>query len=303
MIPREAIERMAVRAMACRFEVVLIGPDREALCAAGEQALREIEDCERRISPFDPSSAISLVNREAAGRPVRVDSQTFEMLVECRSLWQETRGAFDVTVGAWMRARGFRGEPSREPAAGGMDQVELDPGSRTVRFRRKGIEIDLGGIGKGVALDLAAETLRESGVRCALLHGGTSTALAIGAPLGTRGFGVQLGLDNGGPTVRLAGSALSCSARRGRTKGPRSHLLDPRTGDDAPADCETACVLAASAAEADAWSTALAVDPSLAPPAGIGFLLLGSDGCWSARGDRRSAVDFPRETRSVVGPS
>lgn len=266
--PRERVLCLALGAMATRFELVLPLPrgasrtDAARLRAAGEAALAEVETCDRRLSLFRRDSLLAHVNRSAASDCVRVDPDTFGLLETCADVWRASSGAFDPTVAPLSRAFGLHGPPEGDVAAArervGWQHVELDPRRRAVRFRRGGVTLDLGGVAKGLGLDLAARVLREAGVRSALLHGGTSSVLAIGRPPGRQGFGVALGPGPGARTVRLTDGALSVSGSHGRTVEhdgrPVGHVLDP-LGSGAPAR-GLAVALAASATLADAWSTA-----------------------------------------------
>lgn len=148
----------------------------------------------------------------------------------------------------------------------GMRHVLLDDDARTVRFAVPGVTLDLGGIAKGFAIDQAIELLREYGVGCALLHGGTSTVAAIGAPPGEPGWRVKLHTPDpsakDAPVVCLNNQTMSVSAPHGRTINTDDetlgHVLDPRTYR--PADCGAfAAAVGDSACPTDAWSTALLV--------------------------------------------
>lgn len=126
--------------------------------------------------------------------------------------------------------------------------------------------------------------LRSSGVSSALLHGGTSTVVALGAPPGEPGWRVAVETAPGSgpaPVAVLRDAALSVSAPHGRTLADGSgHVLDPRTG--APAEGPgVAAVIASSARWADAWSTALLVLGALPPGAP---LAQGAQGALGARG-------------------
>jgi thiamine biosynthesis lipoprotein len=135
----------------------------------------------------------------------------------------------------------------------------LDPDRWTISLL-PGTAIDLGAIAKGHALACAAGVLRAAGVTSALLHGGTSSVVAIGAPPGSPGWQVAVGLETGTPVVRLRDSALSvsdASSQRGGSSGG-GHILDPRTGRAAACGGRVV-VVGPSARLADAWSTALAV--------------------------------------------
>ena len=182
---------LARDAMATRFEVVLHGENPVSLRAAGEEALDEIERLEAQLSLYRPTSEIARLNARAARQPVRVEPGLFRMLQHAQQLCRESGGTFDITVGPLMRCWGFlKGSgalPSPEEieaarAQVGMQHVQLNPKDFTVQFLREGMMLDLGAIGKGYAIEQAADILREIGVTSALLHGGTSTIVAIGHP-------------------------------------------------------------------------------------------------------------------------
>lgn len=264
--------------MATRFELVLPGEDEVALRAAGEEALDEIERLENQLSLYRPGSDIAQVNAEAADRPVRVSPAIFQLLKQAGELSELSAGAFDITVGPLVRCWGFMKGTGRVPTAEeieaaraqvGMHLVELDEARFTVRFRRAGVMLDLGSIGKGYAIDRAMEILAESGVENALLHGGTSTVQALGENPGEGPWKISIepppaSEDEPPPAalavVPLKNEALSVSAvwgksftHEGKTFG---HLIDPRTGWPA-AHGLLAAVVFTSAMETDALSTAV----------------------------------------------
>src|SRR5262245_4042882 len=288
------VVRLACDAMATRFEFVLVGDDEGRLRAAGEEAVEVVRAWHARLSWFDRGSFVSHVNESAAVGPVRCDAEFFEVLVLCRDVWRASGGAFDPTVAALMRAAGFR-EGARDDAAvsgaaeaRGFDKVELDETARSVRFAREGVGIDLGAIGKGFALDRVRDALLEAGVGCALVHGGTSSVMALGAPPEEQGWRVAVGRGPDAPVAVLRDAALGVSAPHGRTVETEGtvhgHVLDPRTGESA-ARALLAAVIAPSAALADAWSTALLVEgcrPAGMPGALASFIARGggADAVW-----------------------
>jgi thiamine biosynthesis lipoprotein len=177
--------------MATRFEVLLHGGSPADLRAAGEEALNEVDRLEAQLSLYRPASQIARVNALAARQPVRVSPPVFQLLEQAQRLYEETGGLFDIAIGPLVRCWGFMGGQGRMPgpeplaaarALSGMRHLTLDRADFSVRFDREGVMIDLGAIGKGYAIDCAARSLREAGVTSALLHGGTSTTFAIGAP-------------------------------------------------------------------------------------------------------------------------
>ncbi|MFZ4575038.1 MAG: FAD:protein FMN transferase [Phycisphaerales bacterium] len=269
--------------MATRFEFILEGEDASRLRAAAEDAIEEVHLWHRRLSAFEPGSDVSRINANAAASPVRVDSELFALLSLCQRLWEITGGAFDPAIGAAMKAGGFRGAPSTTEAraaansATGFRHVSLDAANRTVRFDREGIALDLGAIGKGWALDRAAERLREAGIAAAFLHGGTSSAVAFGPP-GSAGWRVAISRETGSPLVELVNGGLGVSSPRGRVVEGRGHVLDPRTGDSV-SGLLVAAVATGTGAEADGLSTALLVDGPEAPwiPEGVGAMTLSAE--------------------------
>lgn len=270
-----SVVALAVEAMATRFELVLDGADPARLRGAGEEALFEIERVEAQLSRYRPTSEIAWINARAGGDPVRVDPRVLALLERCAELWRLTDGAFDVTVGPLLRAFGFLGgtgsapDPAALARAGAlvdMDAVELDRAALTVRLRQPGMELDLGAIGKGHAIDRAIAVLVEHGVRRALLHGGTSSVHTIGTPRDGDGWRVAWRVP-GRPDAlrRLDGRtpALSISGVHGKGfasgDGWNGHVLDPRRGAPTRA-AASACVMGRSSTLCDALSTALLVN-------------------------------------------
>jgi thiamine biosynthesis lipoprotein len=267
---------IARRAMACEFST-FIPPWYANAWAAGETALGIIDEMEDLLTVYRESSDLSYLNRMAAERPVRVDERLYLLLKRCAELTAQTEGAFDVSAGALVKAWGFLRGPQRVPseqerlaalAHTGMRYVEFDDEEHTVRYGVKGLEINLGSIGKGYAMDRAVGRVREQyGIESLLMQGGMSSLLAIGSPTGDDSgwlVGIQ---DPEDPARRVAtvrlrdrGMGTSGNANQHFTAGGRryGHVLDPRCGE--PVDeLGSVSVFAPDAATADALSTALFV--------------------------------------------
>ncbi len=271
------IVQVARNAMATRFEIVLHGTDATFLRAAGEEALDEIARLESQLSLYRATSDIARVNARAAFEPVRVTPLVFNLLKHARDLSNQCDGAFDITIAPLVRCWGFMNgtghapDPQQLEAAReciGIAHVQFDDAKQTVRFDREGVMIDLGAIGKGYAIDRAADLLREAGVQSALVHGGTSTVYAIGKPIDGDAWKVAIANAIGNatsaqlPTATLKDEALSVSAiwgrsfeKDGKTLG---HVIDPRTGEPSQG-AHLAAVITKSATDSDALSTALLV--------------------------------------------
>lgn len=272
---------VARRAMGCEFSIVFpagVGSLVEAGCAA----LDEVDRLEQKLSAYREDSELVRLNGLAGHAPVRTDPEVFALLDMAVRLSLATGGAFDAATGALLRAWGFFRGPKHVPSApelaralevSGSRRVFFDERNQTVRFQRPGVEFNLGGIGKGYAIDRAVQRIwSRHGVRCALMQGGQSSMRGIGAPPGEpRGWTVDLGDPCGGrrpvARIQLRDRALGSSGadhqffvERGRRYG---HILDPRTGWPA-CRLARATAIARTAAEADALSTA--------------FFVLGADG-------------------------
>jgi len=239
------------------------------------EALDEVDRVDRLLSHYREASPLSRLNREAASGPVAVDTELVELLDACLRWSRESDGAFDVTVGPLMKAWGFFHDEGRLPderqiqaalAVVGYRHVVLDREHGTVRFDRPGVELDLGGIGKGYAVDRVVELLRRRGIVSALVNLGGSSVYGLGAPPWAEAWevGIQDPSDPGQQAVSLTlrDRALSVSgsyARSFEKDGVTySHIMDPRTGRPVQGVLSVA-VLSAGATDGDALDNVLFV--------------------------------------------
>lgn len=260
-------------AMACRFEVTLPRSEESGVVAATE-ALDEVDRLESRLTVFREDSEVSYVNAGAADAPITISRELFELFDLCKRLHKETGGAFDITSGPLTRCWGFLRRQGRLPTRAeiesarsgvGSDNLQLDETAQTIRFSKPGVEINLGSIGKGYALD-SAGFLMSSNIRSALLNAGASSMRAIGEGVASEGWVVGLRHPRSKfkrlGVLRLRNCALSTSGNEEQFfyYGARrfSHIIDPRTGW--PADGVTSVsVVAPTAALSDALATAFFV--------------------------------------------
>jgi thiamine biosynthesis lipoprotein len=235
------------QAMGTVFTIYLYARSDEQAGALFESAFDEIERLDRTLSNYNPESELSRINRLAGREAVTTDPEVFSLLQTCLAYSKRSGGTFDITVGPLMRAWGFfRGqghypapwelERAREKI--GWQKVQLDASSRTVHFEVPGMELDLGGIGKGYAVDRVVGILRDAGVRVAMVDAGSSTLYALSAPPGKKGWLVRVPKPGDRSqtvsTVLLRDESLSTSGSyekffqlNGRTY---CHIMDPRTG-------------------------------------------------------------------------
>ncbi len=179
--------RFSRSVMGSKFEVVLPAGKYPQAFEAALEALQAVEKLESQLTIFKPDSEISLVNSQAGYCPVSVSADVFRIVDESIRLAEATGGAFDITAGPlwklWGFARKQRVIPSRTEIESALQRVGyrkivLDPAARTVFLTEPGMELNLGGIGKGFAVDKAAEILRRHGVKCFLISGGYSSIWA-----------------------------------------------------------------------------------------------------------------------------
>ncbi len=269
-----SLVRVSRRAMATTFEIAIPVGSHPNPVASAEAALALIDTLEDQMTVYREHSEVSQLNASATDTFVGVEPHLFELFTRCAVWTKETGGAFDIATGALTAVWGFQQRDPHVPETRalveamrttGFRHVMLNADRHEVKFRVAGVKLNLGAVGKGYALDRAAELLRtEWGVRSALLHAGGSSVCAIGAPPGDeRGWPIRLkhptSVDESLGVVRLSNAGLGTSAAtfqyfeyNGRNLG---HLLDPRTGWPAHGTA-SASVVAPTAAEADAMSTA-----------------------------------------------
>jgi len=254
-LPAEPVHRFAHEAMGTIFEVLIAGQETGSALQISQAVFQEIDRLEVLFSRFNPTSEIGQINRFRADEPLRIGWDTFECLGIAERVQRETAGAFDIN---FRRARGSSERPEFELTASGSGfsiRLKQDLLGRSPA----GLDLDLGAVGKGYALDRAASILADWSVERFLIHGGTSTALAAGdAPglsQGEAGWPVGVGgtweLRGVPKRILLNGRALSGSG----TEVKGRHVRDPRTGRPAEGH-QAAWVSHPSAAVSDALSTA-----------------------------------------------
>jgi FAD:protein FMN transferase len=231
--------------MGCAYAIVAYGRGGAALPGIVDAAFDEVDRIDRLMSHYKPESALSRLNREAAAAPVTVDPELFGLIAESLRYSRESDGAFDITVGPLMKAWGFFRGGGRVPGSDeladlrdrvGYAHVLLDASQRTIRFDRPGVELDLGGIAKGYAVDRVVGLLREHHVVAALVSAGGSTVFGLGAPPGQAAWevGVQDPVAPGAVAfdAHLKDRALSISGSYEKSFEKDgvtySHIMDPR---------------------------------------------------------------------------
>ncbi|KAB2893467.1 MAG: FAD:protein FMN transferase [Kofleriaceae bacterium] len=253
---------------------ITIWSDDEAAAAEGAKAVfAEMNRLDRLMTTWTPDSEVSQINAGAGTKAVKVSDETFTVIARAVEISKASRGLFDITVGAygglWKFDEDMDGTlPDAKDVAArkklvNWKDIVLDKRRRTVKLRKKGMRITLGGIAKGYAVDRAAQTLVEAGLSDFILQvggdmyvsghkGAAPWVVGIRDPRGPR--------DQSFAVAPVEDHAFSTSGdyERGFVKdGVRyHHILDPRTAQPARAT-RSVTVYARDAFTADAWSKVL----------------------------------------------
>jgi thiamine biosynthesis lipoprotein len=236
------------RSMHTRLSMVLPAADAVEGARLGREVRELLRSQESMMSRFDARGELATVNRDAARGPVPVGRALWEVVAACMRHHGLTEGAFDIA------------QAGRRPGHG-MHLLDADPVACTLRFMEPGLQLDLGAIGKGIELDLVTQYLRGQRVGQAFLSFGESSVAVIGSHPAGDGWpvGVEHLFQPGVALHRfdLRDSAMSTSGNR----DGHAHIVDPADGMPATG-CRTVSVACASAADAEALSTALFVLPA-----------------------------------------
>lgn len=264
--------------MGTSFQITVFESDlsQENLARTVEQTFALIGDLDGKLSSFKESSVIARINQTAPGQIFKLDDDTLYVLSMALDVARMSGGAFDITVWPlkklWMQAK-EKSEPSGEIAVKaalsqvGYSAISLDPITKNLTLKKPGIQIDLGGIGKGYALDRAANFLSEHGVRSAIINGGgnlkfiglsqegTSWRVGIEHPRKVDAYAAVLELPES-VSVSTSGDYEDFFIYKGKRY---SHIFDPRTGAQPDNHIVSVTVIAKNATLADALSTAFFV--------------------------------------------
>jgi thiamine biosynthesis lipoprotein len=270
--------------MGVDFHLKFYAPDQAAAERIARQAYARVEQLNGIFSDYEPGSELNRLCHRPAGQPVKVSRELFDILQRAQKLARETDGAFDITAGPmirlWRTARRQQKLPAAEALTTmksrvGFEKIILNKQQRTVTLMAEKMQLDLGGIAKGYAVDEAMKILKANCIHRAFVAA-SGDMLTAAPPLGRPGWRVEIrNVDQFGNlyprTVHLKHQALSTSGDTEQfveINGQRySHIVDPRTGHGLTSRIQVTVVSEVST-KSDSHATALSV---LGLKAGLNF--------------------------------
>ena len=256
--------------MGTNVQVTFWTEDAAGATKAFEAAMKELERLDKMMTTWTPDSELSQINASAGVKAIAVSDETLAVITRSLDVAKKSKGLFDITVGVFQGTWKFDqnmdksvpdpAEVKKRVALVGWKDVIVDKKKKTVKLKRKGMAITLGGIAKGYAVDRAAAVLKQAGYANFILQVGGDLYVAGKKSTGSWVVGIQDPRGDRGTMFAVApieDHAFSTSGdyERGfvKDKTRYHHILDPRTGNPAMKS-RSVTVFAKDAFTADSWS-------------------------------------------------
>jgi thiamine biosynthesis lipoprotein len=259
VLENKNIHRFTHKAMATIFEIIISLDDKDYAEQAAAEAFNEIDRLENELSRFHPNSEIAKINSLPIGEKLRLNPDTFDSLKSANNLFNITDGIFDITAGEIIDKFKNKEEWEIETTLDltskiiGMNQTIIDETGHTLNVLSDDLLIDLGGFGKGYAIDKALELFKECEIDNGLIHSGGSTVKAIGKLDGFEGWPISISNPKN-PTQTIAEVLLQNNSLSGSGKEKGIHIINPKTKLPIKSSVG-AWAITESAATSDAMST------------------------------------------------
>lgn len=272
--------------MGVQWSIVLYATDKPIANKASQNAFARIKELNKILSDYDPESELNQLCRlSEPGKPIKVSPPLLELLKKSQALSQETKGAFDVTIGPvvrlWRRARRQNRMPDEDRFESarskvGFELMKISVPDQTVELTKQDMRLDLGGIAKGYAADIALGVLKEHGITRAMVDASGDIVLGDPPP-GTCGWKIGISSSDAPDAkidrylqlhnlaVATSGDALQHVVINGKRY---SHIVDPHTGLGLT-DQSRVTVIGPDGMTADSLASAISV---LGPEQGIQLL-------------------------------
>lgn len=258
--------------MGSPFKIILYASNDSVANLAAESAFKRIEDLNVSLSDYRDDSEINHISAQSGSKSwLSVSKDLYDILYISDEISRKTDGAFDATLGPivqeWRRATRKGYLPDKKVidealAKTGYKNIQFDKSSNRIKLLKKGMRLDIGGLGKGFAADEAVKVLKQYGITSAMIDAGGKLAL-MDPPPGEKGWKIvistgrdsiqtitysNVGIATSGPTYRY----LEYEGKK------YSHIVDPKTGIGLLFHLRTT-VISPNATEADALATAFSV--------------------------------------------
>ena len=233
-------------AMKTTFILRIVADDAKLAHDVAHAAIVLLDEIENTLSRYIEGSDVFRINHMETGQTLFISQTCYDCLRLAAEVHEHTGGLFDITLGTLIEHQKNKAAGSAPSLSG---TLSIDPDRPAITCVTAGREIDLGGIGKGYALDQLKNLLEDWGIESALLCAGASTQLAFGSAT----WPIELSGDHNQQTIKLNNQALSASGIG--IQG--SHIVSPHEPRSPDYNFKRAWILQPSAALADAWSTAL----------------------------------------------
>jgi len=265
-ISNEDIHRFSHKAMATVFEIFLYEKNKSYAAQAATSAFMELDRLEQELSYFIENSDISRINHLSKNDMITIGEDAFECLKRCSKLYQQTKGAFDISMRPFLEFW-----KKYDESEAGLDETQLmqvmsevgvpwlqiNEEDFQVRLMNDSIKIDLGGFGKGYALEIMKQHLDDWDIESGFIHSGHSTVSLLGKKPDSFKWPLSISHPNNpDQTLKIVDLTHGALSGSGIKKG--EHIIDPRSGKPATHHIAT-WVFAQEAGDADALSTAFMV--------------------------------------------
>ncbi|MEI7942222.1 MAG: FAD:protein FMN transferase [Candidatus Riflemargulisbacteria bacterium] len=256
-------------------EIQVLSNNRQKAEKAINAAFSRIEQIEKEMNLFDPNSELGKINATAYEQDVALSPDMFYILTAAINGSKKSHGAFDITVRPLSKLYGFGSTKKQLPtdkeiqnslSLVGYQHIKINADKKTIRFLRKGVALDLGGIAKGYAVDEAIKVLIQHEIKNALVNAGGSSIYALGTNQGHPWLIAIRDPKNPYKTtdrvIKLHNQGLSTSGDYEQFflagKKKIAHIFDPKTGQPANLETKThsVTVIANTATEAEVLTKA-----------------------------------------------
>lgn len=270
----QVLRKRTTLLMGGRFDISIVAKDSLTAEQNIDEVISEITRIENLISDWRPTSQVSEVNQNAGVRPVKVDSEVFELTQRAIQFSEITNGAFDISFAAMDRIWKFDGSMTEMPSAEairksvekvGFKNIILDSVQSTIFLKLKGMKIGFGALGEGYATDKCRAMMLSKGIQAGIINGsgdmstwgkqpnGKPWNIGITNPFDTDKIIAVVPINNG--AVTTSGSYEKFVVFDGKRY---SHIINPATGMPATGLCSVT-VFGANAETANGLSTSLMV--------------------------------------------